>query len=705
MRAAIEAALLAQRGALIGWVPVCLAIGIGAYFALSVEPGFLGLAAAALTGLAAFLASRLVNVAYAPLFIALMLVCTGLGLAKWRSDSVAAPVLTFRYYGPIEGRVVNIDRSASDATRLTLDQVVLARMSPERIPERVRVSIHGDQVITDFRPGERLIMTGHLSPPAGPAEPGGFDFQRHAWFLQLGAVGYTRTPVLRLEAPQRNSLQMRIFAMRMALSGAVQTAMPGETGAFAAAIMTGDRSAMGQAVLADLRAANLAHLLAISGLHMGLLTGFIFAIVRYGLALIPLVALRYPTKKIAALCALFVGAFYLALSGGNVATERAFVMVAVMLVAVLLDRRALTLRAVAIAAIIILVWQPEALTGPGFQMSFAATTALVFVFGALSDVDLSRLPNWTRPVLSVVLSSFVAGLATAPFAAAHFNQIAHYGLIANVLSVPLMGILVMPAAVLALCLAPFGLWQVGLWAIDLGLRWILFVAKTVAGLDGALSHVHAPDPIVLPLLALGLLGFVLWRGRGRSAGLVLAAVAGLFWVQTIRPQLLVADNGALIGVMTAEGRALSKPTGSGFVAGIWLENDGGPVPQEVAAARAGVTREGRVVTADLAGWQIKQVSGKTALAGLSDCGGADVLISNQVDEVIRPCTVFDIPRLRQTGSLAMYILSDGDLAITSARVLTGARPWNGGARDAQQAIVLSAQERRQTLLSQNAPDQ
>ena len=706
MRAVIEGALLAQRGALIGWVPVCLAVGIGIYFSLPVEPELPGLAVVALAGLAAFVAARLTPVAYAPICIALVLIGTGIGLAKWRTDWVEAPVLTFRYYGPIEGRVVNIDRSASDATRLTLDRVVLARMSPERTPARVRVSVHGAQVINEFNPGERLIMTGHLSPPAGPAEPAGFDFQRHAWFLQLGAVGYTRTPVLRLEVAQVGSWRMRIFAWRMRLSNAVQKAMPGETGAFAAAIMTGDRSAMGQAVLEDLRAANLAHLLAISGLHMGLLTGFIFAVVRYGLALIPLIALRYPTKKIAAVAALIVGAFYLALSGGNVATERAFVMVAVMLVAVLLDRRALTLRAVAIAAVIILIWQPEALTGPGFQMSFAATTALVFVFGLLRKVDLTRLPKWTRGPLSVVLSSFVAGLATAPFAAAHFNQIAHYGLIANVLSVPLMGVLVMPAAVLAMCLAPFGLWSLGLWFMDLGLRWIIFVAQTVAGLQGALSHVPAPDPRVLPLMALGLLAFILWRGHGRFLGLLLPLFAGGLWLQTARPQVLVADNGSLLGMMTAEGRVLSKSSGSGFVAGIWLENDGAPVDQRVAADRAGLVRQGRVVTADLFEWRIMQVSGKTALADLDGCGGADVLISDQVVETARPCEVFDQVRLRETGSLALDVAENGDLRVTSARAVAGARPWNS--RDGIQAEVMVLENERAaaaTLLTDNLADQ
>lgn len=684
----IEDTLLAQRGALIGWVPVCLGTGIGLYFSAQEEPElivFAGLAVGVLLLLALW---RIVNVAFAPIFLALVLIATGFGLAKYRTDSINAPVLTFRYYGPIQGRIVNIDRSASDAPRLTLDQVVLARMSPDRTPHRVRVSVHGNQVLTTYHPGETLIMTGHLSPPAGPAEPGGFDFQRHAWFLKLGAVGYTRTPVLRWETPQRAGWQMMIFATRMRLSQAVQDAMPGETGAFAAAIMTGDRSAMGQATLGYLRASNLAHLLAISGLHMGLLTGFVFTLVRVALALVPAIALQFPTKKIAAVCALVVGAFYLALSGGNVATERAYIMVGVMFVAVLLDRRALTLRAVAMAAIIILVWQPESLMGPGFQMSFAATTALVAVFGWLRRFDTHKLPKWAQAVLSVVISSAVAGLATAPFAAAHFNQISHYGLLANLLSVPLMGMLVMPAAVLAACLAPFGGWKIGLWFMDIGLRWILYVAENVAGLSGALSHVVAPHAAVLPILTIGLLWGTLWQGRLRYAG-GLAVILSLFlWQQSTRPALLVADNGSLLGLSSAQGRVLSKPTGSSFVAGIWLENDGAPTAQEIAAARAGFDRAGRVVTAHLGRWDITQVSGKTALAAMSGCGGADVLISNQEVHDERPCLVFDIKTLRDTGSLGIDQNAQGQLVVTTAHGVAGNRPWNRRQGPAQPPIVL-----------------
>ncbi|MEY1555678.1 ComEC/Rec2 family competence protein [Yoonia sp. R2331] len=689
-------AALAQRGNLIGWVPVCLGIGIAGYFSLRVEPELVVWAWVAGAACGALLLARLIPYAAQPLAIGLALVLCGAMLAKWQAVAVDAPILTFRYYGPIEGRVVNIDRSASDAPRLTLDQVRLDRIAPDRMPTRVRISVHGDQPLTQYQPGEVLMTTGHLSPPSGPAEPGGFDFQRHAYFDGLGAVGYTRNPVLRAAPVSPGSWRHWIFAKRMAISTAVQQAMPGETGAFAAAIMTGDRSAMGQSTLQDLRASNLAHLLAISGLHMGLLTGFVFAALRYGLALWPRAALRWPVKKIAAVCALIVGAFYLALSGGNVATERAYIMVSVMFVAILLDRRALTLRAVAMAAILVLVLHPEALLGPGFQMSFAATTALVVVFGQMRHLDLQRLPKWTRPVLSVVISSFVAGLATAPIAAAHFNQIAHYGLIANLLSVPLMGTLVMPAAVLAVCLAPFGLWGIGLWLMELGLRWILWVARTVAAQDGALSHVPSPAGYVLGILTLGLLWSVLWHGRARWAGSVVAGLALLLWTQTQRPQLLIADNGALIGMMTPQGRALSRGKGSGFVAGIWLENDGQPVDQANAASRPGLDVQGRVVRAALGDWEVLQVSGKTALAELQGCGGADILISNQSEVTDRPCLVLDARQLRQHGAIAASLDAEGALVLTTARDVTGTRPWNahaarGGVPDLNAAIAKGPQ--------------
>ncbi|MBC7141686.1 MAG: ComEC/Rec2 family competence protein, partial [Rhodobacteraceae bacterium] len=459
-------ALGAARGRLLPWAPVFLSVGIGLYFALRVEPGAGSLAAAGLVAVAATLAAlRGPDLARVPA-TGLALVAGGLLLAAARTHLVSAPVLTFRYYGPVEGRIVDIDRSFSDQLRLTLDRVVLEDVAPDRTPARVRVALHGDQGFTDPQPGLTVILSGHLSPPEGPVEPGGFDFQRLAWFSRLGGVGYTRSPVLAI-APPEGGLPLMAFRMRRAISTAMQARMEGQPGAFAAALMTGDRSGVTQATNDALRGSNLSHLISISGLHMGLLTGFVFASCRYGLALFAPLALRLDTRKLAAFLALLAATFYLILAGPNVATRRAFVMAAVMLVAVLADRRAISLRSVAIAALIVLILEPESLVEPGFQMSFGATVALIVAFKPWTKAQ-HRAPAVLRPVAMLLLSSMAAGFATAPIAAAHFNRIAEYGLLANFLAVPLMGIVVMPAGVVAALLSGIGLAGPALWVMEKG---------------------------------------------------------------------------------------------------------------------------------------------------------------------------------------------------------------------------------------------
>ncbi|OWU83851.1 competence protein [Oceanicola sp. 22II-s10i] len=649
------AVLTAQRGHLFPWAPVAYGAGIAGYFALPSEPG-----SAVVAGLVCgavclgWLALR-AGAAGGPVLWAAALALAGVAVGAGRTAFVAGPVLGFRYYGPVEGRVVDIDRSASDALRLTLDRVRLLDFGADEVPRRVRISLHGDQRWLVPAPGITVVATAHLSPPGGPVEPGGFDFRRHAWFERLGAVGYTRTPVL--EYAPAVAGEDRVFRWRMALADRIREGLPGERGAVAAALIAGDRSAMREETVVALRAANLAHLLAISGLHMGLVAGFVFGTVRLALAAVPWVALRWPLHKIAAVAALTASGGYLILSGGNVATERAFVMVAVALAALMADRRALSLRAVAVAALIVLTLRPEALLGPGFQMSFSATVALVAAFGLLRDRGGGRLPRWIAPVLAVFLSSFVAGLATAPVAAAHFNQIARFGLVANLLAVPVMGVLVMPAGVTAALLMTVGAEGPALWIMGQGIGWILTVATRVADLPGALSHVPTPDAPVLPLFALGLLMLCLWQGRLRAAGMVPLALAGLLWWGTERPEVLVAEGGALVGVMTEEGRALSRARGGGFVAGTWLENDGDPVPQEEAAARWRLVPEGLA----------RHVTGRVRVSELTECG-AGILVANAKAPPLEGCLIFDAA----TPSAALTRSPDGWIV---TRANEKGRPW------------------------------
>ncbi|RID92267.1 ComEC family competence protein [Gemmobacter lutimaris] len=673
--------LAEARGILFPWVPVFLGTGIGLWFALPVEPGpETYLAAAGFVGVMAVLWRFGPEVAQ-PLWVALACLAMGGIAAGVRAHLVAAPVLQFRYYGPVEGRIVALDRSQSDALRLTLDRVSLSDVAPGRIPHRVRIALQGPPRF-DPAPGQRVQITAHLAPPGDPVEPGGFDFRRMAWFQRLGAVGYSRHPLLLLAPPAPR--EQWLNRLRAELSGAIQSRIRDDPGAFAAGVMTGDRTGFSREAVEDLRASSLAHLLAISGMHMAFLIGFVFALIRSGLALVPAIALRLNTKKIAAALSLPVAVFYLLLSGANVATERACIMICVMLGAVLLDRRALSLRSVAISATILLVLRPESLLTPGFQMSFAATTALVAGFGAMQGALTSgRVPRWAMPVLTLVLSSALAGVATAPFAAAHFNRIADYGLLANILTVPVMGAVVMPAGAIAALLAPFGLADLPLTLMGWGTRWILHVAHLVSGWEGAVTPVPSPGPAVLPLIALGGIWLAVGRRWFRLPGVALMALGLAFWTQTARPDLLVSPDGLLVGMMGAEGRALSVPRGASFAAQNWLENDGDLVTQEAAARRAGFSGPASERRFELAGWHGVHLRGKTAEAKLgAACATADlVIISSTVRAPPEGCNLIDLGQLQRNGALAIIPVK-GRLYLQPAR--DTARLWHG--RRAEPAI-------------------
>jgi len=268
-----------------------------------------------------------------------------------------------------------------------------------------------------------------------------------------------------------------------------------------------------------------------------------------------------------------------------VVTERVFIMALVAFAALLFEKRVLSVRSVVAAEFIVLVLRPEALLEPGFQMSFAATLALVTVFSVWQAREMKFGPRWIQPVWILCLSSMVTGLATGPIAAAHFNIAAQYGLVDNLVYVPLMGVVIMPTGVVALLLMPFELDGVALSVMGLGLDWILTVADWVSHLEKAVIFVKAPSPVFLPLTAFSGLFLVLWIGSFCAVGVLGIVVASVFLGVTNRPVMLISDIGALIGVLTAKDRVLSKPKGAGFVARNWLQNDGDKRHQAVAAER------------------------------------------------------------------------------------------------------------------------
>ena len=216
------------------------------------------------------------------------------------------------------------------------------------------------------------------------------------------------------------------------------------------------------------------------GYHMAVVAGIVFFAVRGLLALVPVLALRYSIKKWAALAALGAAFFYLLLSGAEVATQRSFIMTAIVLVGVMIDRAALTLRNLALAALAVLVFIPEAVVHPSFQMSFAATMALIAAYergipwmqaGAETPRE-ARVALWGgREIATLIVMSLAAGCATMPYVGYHFHRLGPYGVIANVLAMPIVSVLVLVDAALRSVAAPCppGLWWLACRATSVGL--------------------------------------------------------------------------------------------------------------------------------------------------------------------------------------------------------------------------------------------
>lgn len=345
------------------WSPVLLGLGIAFYFSLSFEPP-LWVALVALSVSGGGLVFALRRGAARVFAAALFCMVLGFALACIRTAAVAAPVIQKPWNGEIEGRVVEVERTERGALAVTLEPLSMDRVATMDLPARVRLQVRFPEAVIE--PGETIRVRGRLMPPPEPVEPGGFDYARQVWFEGLGGVGFAFAAPERV-APPPEDWTTALARLRHSITARVQNGIGGASGAIAAALITGEQRAIPEWAAEDLRKAGLAHVLSISGLHMVLFGGSLFWLLRAGLALVPAIALRYPIKKWGAAAALVGSTGYLLISGAEVATQRSWIMIALMFVAIIFDRPALSMRNVALAALLVLVWQPESFLAPVFR--------------------------------------------------------------------------------------------------------------------------------------------------------------------------------------------------------------------------------------------------------------------------------------------------------------------------------------------------
>ena len=556
----LAARLAAERERWLLWLPVGFAFGIACYFGLDTEPWpYLG-APMVLALLLAAGAARRSPRSWAPPGLALALagatIMAGFTAAQWQAARVDTRMIDHPLGAVgVTGTVTDID-ALPEGTRVTLAPVSIAHLDPAKLPRLVRIKLRGTPPALGI--GDRLTVTAELMPPAGPALPGGFDFQRQAWFRGLGAVGYALgTPSVQPGAA--GGVQGRLRALRAEIAIRIRAALPGPSGSIAAALVTGERGAIPLQINQDYRDSGLAHLLVIAGLHMTLVSGFVFFAVRGGLALIPPVALRFPIKKWAAAAALLVATLYLVISGAAVPTQRAYVMVAFGLLAIMIDRLNVSMVTVAWAAGLVLALDPSALLGVSFQMSFAAVIGLIAfyeTFGpGLSALrqDRGAVGRGLLHLAGIGFTTLVATLATAAFSIYHFNRFAVFSLLANLVAVPLAGLWVMPWAVASCLLMPFGLERLGLTPMGWGLDAIELVAHWTAGLPFAVLDLPSMPDWGLIAAALGGLWLVLWRTGWRRWGFGLILLGAISPATARPPDILADEEGRLIAIRSKAG--------------------------------------------------------------------------------------------------------------------------------------------------------
>lgn len=689
LRAWILEQLDAERGRWVLWLPVALGLGIAIYYELPTEPAlWLGPALAA---------GSLIIAVFAPagsparaLAIGAVAASSGLGLVAWRTASLAAPTLTRPLFSlNVEGRVADIQR-LPEGVRVVLEAVRLKGNGvppPELMPAKVRVTLN--RGAPPLVIGDRLLVLANLSPPAGPAAPGAFDFQRVAWYQQLGAVGYALAPATVIERGRPDGFVRTIDALRADLAARILNVLPGPAGGVVASLLVGEQTAVDKDVAQAMRDSGLAHILSISGLHIVFAVGLVMGFVRYGIALIPPLALRIDAKKVAAVLALMAAVFYTALAGAPVPAQRACAMAAFALLAILLDRTALSLRLVAWSAVIVLVIAPDSLTGASFQMSFAAVVALIAGWESAAPwrrrlherAEISRhrwLWRLAAALGASLITTLIASIATGAFAAYHFNRLSLLGVVANLLGVPLTGFWIMPWGLLAMLLMPFGLEAVALVPMGWGVDGLNAIAFHVAAWPDAAMLVPSLPGTSLWLLTAGGLWLCLWRRRWRYAGIPVAAI-GLMLGPPPAPDLLMSEDGRVLGLRDERGVVhVASARVDRYVTDAWARRQGqeGARRWTVSADEqaSGLGCNTGLCRWRKGPWRVALVSDEKRLA--EACGSADIVLST-VDAQARcrgPRLVIDRRDAWRDGAHALW-LDDLGVRRETANARRGDRPW------------------------------
>ncbi|WP_208990843.1 ComEC/Rec2 family competence protein [Pseudovibrio sp. Tun.PSC04-5.I4] len=721
-----------DRGQGIVWYALCHLAGVLCYFSLPAEPwGLLSVIPFIALVLLVFRARYARKAHYG--LLALLFFSAGFFLADLRVEWLQTERLERPVTRKVEGVITAVKQSGNNSYSVVLRPSV---GSPEKGTTRftflIRLSIKGMKTAPSL--GDNIVLKARLLPPGGVVRPGSYDFARTAFFDGIGAVGYALSRPVVSANPEGIGFVGVIESVRISIAQRIRKVLDySPESAFAVALLVGKRDYLSKIDKSALRQAGLAHVLAISGMHMGLVTSLVFLASRLLLSLSSTLALRGHIHAYSTLAALMAAIVYLGLSGASVATQRAFLMAVLVLCAGLLGRRALSMRGLALACLVLLSLAPEEVLAPGFQMSFIAVLALLaaytFVKDRLKPIDgatanrnpvgfqgfLRRSSRW---LVACAFTSLVAGLATAPLAAMHFEQVAPYGLLGNILAMPLVTFVVMPLGLLSLLAIPVGAEAFFLHGMEAGLQLVLKAAYWVSSLSEGQSGIGVASElgywlIILAILGLCLLPFCLkWFAFPSFAGAVFC-----FLIYSA-PDLIVTETGMHIAFYDADGTLRLTSSRLSFTSSSLLKAGG--VPSQAFKAHKARAKDRRcdkagcilqvfsrsvLLDEDKTTAPLMLAQSKRAESLISDCDMATIVVAQfQAPASCKAELVIDQKMLETRGSAYVWFTARGPPGhrIKKVRWAYAAqrRPWNPQVSGDVSGLI-AAEERSHLALNAN----
>ena len=679
VRKRLERLLEAERSQLPLWIVAAFMAGIALWFALPDVTGWAGLIlfGGGISGLGVLLGGRL-GALLAGVGIAAALGCGWIWL---RADMVAHErierITITRFVATVEKSEPLVARGKWRLTLLTEDG--------SDLPKRLRVTLREAQWRDTMGEGARVDVRARLTPPPSMAVPGGYDFARTAWFQKIGGVGTALGDVRVVEASDDGWLA----AARKALGVRVRDRLPGAGDGIATALATGDKNAVGDEDAEAMRRSGLAHLLAVSGLHIAAVVGSAMLIALKLLALSPRLAARTNLVIVAAGIGALAGVGYTLLTGMQVPTVRACIAALLVLLGLALGRDALSLRLVAVGAAIIMLVRPETVAGASFQLSFAAVTAIIALHAhpvikkVLMAREESRVRRSGRGLLALFLTGLAVELALIPFALFHFHKAGLYGVFANLIAIPMTTFIIMPVLALALIADAVGLGAPFWWVVGVSLDALLGLAHMTANADGAVAMVPNMPGWAFAAAIAGFLWLCLWRHPMRYAGLA-GIVAGLSAAAlSPRPDLLVTGDGRHLAIMAEDGTPhLLRARAGDFVRDMLSEGAGydGEAPPLDASAFANCNRD--ACLADIEGqgrrYRLLATRSRDLIAWddlVAACSQADIVVSDRwLPDGCNPRWLkLDRKSLEASGGIAVHLDADPRVDTVAGRV--AGHPW------------------------------